>query len=261
MHSAQFRLNSELELSHWWFVARRRILRQLIRQVLPADRSILLIDVGCGTGANAACLNEEYCCVGIDPCQEAIELARQRFPGTRFVCGRAPEDLGEEFRRARLVLMTDVLEHIEDDFMMFTSLLAAASPGTYFLLTVPANPALWSPHDESHGHWRRYDRRRLERLWEGVPVRPLLVSYFNARLYPVIRVVRLLNRWRGKPSGAARTDFRMPPAWLNRALDRIFAGEARRLTGVLEKRRRRGYPFGVSLVALVQREPGQIAVG
>ena len=45
---------------------------------------------------------------------------------------------------------------------MLSELLAAASPGCYFLLTVPADPSLWSEHDESFGHYRRYDRARLE---------------------------------------------------------------------------------------------------
>ena len=41
---------------------------------------------------------------------------------------------------------------------MLSGLLAAAAPGAYFLLTVPADESLWSEHDESFGHYRRYDR-------------------------------------------------------------------------------------------------------
>ena len=50
----------------------------------------MIVDVGCGTGANIAAMAEDYTCVGIDPSREAIELARSRFPGGRFVCGPRP---------------------------------------------------------------------------------------------------------------------------------------------------------------------------
>ena len=71
-----------------------------------------------------------------------IELARQRFPEVQFLTGRAPDDLGDLARQARLFTMMDVLEHVDDDRALFAELLAAATPGSYFLLTVPADMAL-----------------------------------------------------------------------------------------------------------------------
>jgi SAM-dependent methyltransferase len=96
MQSQQFQLHSQIEERHWWFVARRRILRELVKSVagpnfnvrqpphpgpLPrgeGDRKIV-VDIGCGTGANLAAFADEYRCVGIDTSAEAIELARARF--------------------------------------------------------------------------------------------------------------------------------------------------------------------------------------
>ncbi len=255
MQSPQFQMNSEIELRHWWFVARRRILAALIAKVLPPSPQSMVLDIGCGTGGNVAALAERYACVGIDPSGEAIALARARFPQVRFLAGTAPDDLGDVSRQARLLLASDVLEHVSDDFRLFSRLLAATAPGAYFLLTVPADPALWSPHDESHGHYRRYDRARFERLWQGLPVTPLLVSYFNRRLYPLVKLVRVVNRWRGKARGQAGTDFTIPAAPVNRLLTGIFAGESRRLVRLLDGRGR-GYAAGVSLVALLRREQG-----
>jgi SAM-dependent methyltransferase len=255
MQSAQFQMNSEIELRHWWFVARRRILATLIGRVLPPSPQSMVVDIGCGTGGNIAALAGRYACVGIDPSHEAIALARARFPQVRFIEGMAPDDLGDASRQARLLLATDVLEHVPDDFWFFSRLAAATAPGAYVLLTVPAGPSLWSPHDESHGHWRRYDRPRFQRLWEGLPATPLLVSYFNRRLYPLVRLVRMVSRRRGKAGGQAGTDFKIPAAPLNHLLTSIFAGESRRLTRLLDGRGR-GYAAGVSLVALLRREEG-----
>jgi SAM-dependent methyltransferase len=212
-----------------------------------------VIDVGCGTGANLAALADRYNCVGIDASPEAIELARQRFPQAEFRAGYAPDDLSDLMPRANLVMLMDVLEHVEDDFGLFSSLLAASAPGCYFLLTVPADPSLWSAHDEAFGHFRRYDRERFERLWAGQPVTPLLVSYFNSRLLPLIRLIRAWNRRRGRAAGAAGTDFWLPVPPLNALLETILAGEAGRLAKILRGRRSVGYSAGASLICLLRK--------
>ncbi len=113
----------------------------------------------------------------------------------------APDDLGELARQARMFLLMDVLEHIRDDFQLFSKLLAASAPGCYFLLTVPADESLWSEHDESFGHYRRYDKERLQKVWDGLPASALLFSYFNSRLLPIVRAVRKWNRVRGRAAG------------------------------------------------------------
>ncbi len=60
MQTEQFHLNYEIELRHWWFVARRRILRGLLSQIVPACPETVVVDVGCGTGGNIAYNAEEY---------------------------------------------------------------------------------------------------------------------------------------------------------------------------------------------------------
>jgi len=253
MQTEQFQLHAEIEQRHWWFVGRRRILRRLLAEVLPASRDTLLVDVGCGTGGNIASLSADYACAGIDTSAEAIAIARQQFPGVRFFAGKAPEGLGELAGQARGVMLMDVLEHVEDDEGLLADLVAALSPGCWLLVTVPADPSLWSAHDVAFGHYRRYDRQGLEKLWEALPVGPKLVSHFNARLLPVIRAIRTWNRRRGRASGTAGTDFWLPSRPVNRLLGATFAGEGPRLVDALHGRRK-GYSRGASLVALLRRE-------
>ncbi len=119
MQTAQFQLHADIEGRHWWFVGRRQIMSRLVAELLPPSPETVIIDVGCGTGANIAALADRYACVGIDTSAEAIELARQRFPQVHFLAGLAPDDLGDLARQARLILLMDVLEHISDDFLCF----------------------------------------------------------------------------------------------------------------------------------------------
>jgi SAM-dependent methyltransferase len=258
MQSAQFQLHAEIEQQHWWFVARRQILTDVIHAVLPPSRETTIVDVGCGTGANLAGLADRYDCVGIDTSADAIRLAQSRFPGVKFIRGFAPRDLGSIVERARLILLSDVLEHVPDDFAMFSELLAAVQPGTFLLVTVPAELALWSEHDRAFGHYRRYDRQRLAQIWEGLPARPVFVSPFNARLYPVVKAVRRWSRVCGRSAGEAGTDFRMPASLVNEALSRCFSGERKRLSRLARGEAARPYRRGVSLMALLERGDGAV---
>jgi SAM-dependent methyltransferase len=263
MQSDQFQLHGDIELRHWWFVARRQIIGDLIRRLLPVHEDgtqSMIVDVGCGTGANVAALADDYRCLGIDTSEEAVQLAGQRFPAVEFRHGFAPDDLADCIEDADLIMLNDVLEHVPDDFELLSKLLAAARPGTRFLLTVPADLALWSVHDESFGHYRRYDLDRFARIWHGLPVEPLLLSYFNSRLYPLVRTIRTWNRWRGQSSGRVGTDFAMPSRATNRALTSLFSGERHRLGRMLESGQGRAYRRGVSLIAILERQEGDIPI-
>ncbi len=171
--------------------------------------------------------------------------------------GYAPDDLLDSIRGASVVTLNDVLEHVRDDFLLFSRIFAELSPGAMCVLTVPADPTLWSGHDVSFGHYRRYVRERLEMIWQDLPVKAHLVSHFNTRLYPLIRAVRTFNNWRGTPGGVAGTDFKIPPAPLNHLLESCFHGESQRLLGAL-RGQRIGYARGASLIAILERLPGKI---
>jgi SAM-dependent methyltransferase len=255
---AHFEVVAAVDLRHWWFLGRRRILREVLAAVLPPGRGALVIDIGCGTGANIAALCDRYECIGIDTSPDAIRLARQRFGGVRFICGAAPGDLGEAAGRAGAVLLMDVLEHVPDDAALLGPIVEALAPGALVLVTVPADPRLWSEHDVSLGHYRRYDAPALRRIWSSLPVSEMMVSYFNARLYPLVRAARALGRLRGRAWGREGTDMAIPRGPINRVLERVFAGEGRRLADLAagRPRGRRGYARGVSLMALLRREPG-----
>lgn len=255
MKAAQYAVHAELEERHWWFTGRRRICSALIRRLLPPSRGKVIVDAGCGTGGNIAALAADYSCIGVDPSPEAIALARKRYPGIRFLRGRIPEDLLPLAPSADLFLLMDVLEHVPDDRALLSPVVAAARPGSRFLITVPADTKLWGPHDVSFGHFRRYDRAMLERVWSGLPVTPLLVSYYNHRLYPLALLARRLSRLRGRAWGDAGTDLSLPAPPVNRLLERIFSGETARLMELMEGKRKQGFSNGVSLIALLRREP------
>lgn len=247
MQPEQFAAHARVEERHWWFTGRRAILLRLIRAVVPPGGAVA--DVGCGTGGNAAALAAAgYTMLGLDPSTQAIALARERFPGVTFVESDDPRRAAGHLAGGGLLLMTDVLEHVADDRALLTAAIDAVRPGSHLLLTVPADPSLWSAHDEAFGHHRRYTAATLAVLWREAPVDVRLLSAFNARLRPLIALHR---RWRGDrvaPGG----DLDVPTGPLNRLLHAVFAGEAGRLVAAIDHS---APPWrrGVSLVALLRR--------
>lgn len=254
MKLPQFELQAHIEEKHWWFAARRTLLRQLLHQVLPPSKKVRVIDIGCGTGGNIAALAQGYSCIGMDPSAEAIHLAKNRFPGVSFIQSSTWERTAPLIASAQGVLLTDVLEHIPDDRLFFSELLSYVSPGAHLLITVPADRCLWSPHDVAAGHYRRYEKSDLEKLWSCLPVSVKLISHFNSRLYPLVKALRIFSRRRKAAIGAAETDLWMPPVSINRCLENLFAGEAHRLVDLLKGNRPEGFSAGVSLIAILHRE-------
>lgn len=250
------------EDEHWWFAGRRQILHRMVRELMQPSMDRLVVDVGCGPGGNIASFAAMFRCLGVDTSDEAIDLARRRFPAVEFVCGIAPRDIAVQAASADLWLIMDVLEHVNDDLAMLTALVAAAKPGALFFITVPADPGLWSPHDDAAGHRRRYTRATLRRLWEALPIEERLVSAYNARLYWPVRAIRFLTARRGRGHGRAEAiglDLRFPPTPFNALLNALLTNEALRLIAALNHRRG-GYRRGVSLVAVLQRVAGDVEI-
>jgi SAM-dependent methyltransferase len=250
-----FRLHARVEDRHWWFVARRAIVSKLIGG-LPLPSGSRLVDVGCGTGGNVASFSDRFRCLGVDPSRDAVDLARERFPGVEFRVGSA-RDLPDG--EADVILLMDVLEHVQDDHELLTQAWRACRPGGYLLITVPAGPHLWSSHDEHHGHYRRYRQSELVALWDDLECRPLLVSPYNSRLYPLIWAIRQATRALRVSAGEHGTDMGSPPPLLNGLLRRTFSGEGAALSAAM-RRGGAAYRWGTSYIALLQRSIGTLSV-
>jgi hypothetical protein len=94
---------------------------------------------------------------------------------------------------ARYAVLLDVVEHMEDDRAFLADVIGRLDAGTTVFITVPALPLLWSSWDEALGHHRRYLKRSMRRLMDGLPVRIRELSYLFPEMVPV-GLVRKLTR-------------------------------------------------------------------
>jgi SAM-dependent methyltransferase len=230
----------ELEDRHWWFRGRRAVIRALLSHAAPPE-SPRILDAGCGTGRNL----QEYARLGraegVDPSPVAVEFCRAR--GLDNVREAGLESLPYDDGGFDLLFATDVLEHVGDDSAALRELRRVAAPRAALVVTAPAYRWLWSRHDESHMHLRRYTRPELLRRAVAAGWRIERATYFNSTLLPPIAAVRLAQRL--LPAGE-RTDYQRTPRALNAALESVMRAEAR-LIG-----RGIGLPAGVSIGLVCQ---------
>jgi SAM-dependent methyltransferase len=241
MERVVFERMAEQDQHHWWFVARRRVLSELIRRVVRPRKGAQVLEVGCGTGHNLEMLSAFG---KLDAC-ELDEIARGMATdrlGRPVLEARLPDLTMFKRRSYDLVALLDVLEHVPDDRGSLAAIQKLLKPGGALLLTVPANKWMWSAHDVAHHHFRRYTRKELGDLFRAAGFEVQLLSYFNSLLFPAIAAARLLGKIRGSESA----DDAMPGKAVNGVLQRVFGLEA----GLIG---RISLPFGVSLVAVVRR--------
>ncbi|HEX8641968.1 MAG TPA: class I SAM-dependent methyltransferase [Allosphingosinicella sp.] len=239
MERAVFDRMAQQDAVHWWYVARRRVLRDLIRREVPLPANPRILEIGCGTGHNFEMLREFGRLDAIEVDAEARALASQRL-GQAVSSAPLPELSGIPDGAYHLIALLDVLEHVERDREALASIATKLARGGRILVTVPAYAWMWSAHDVVHHHKRRYSKRRLRAVVDAAGLRANRIGYFNSLLFPLAAAVRLAGKVRRKEE----SDDKMPPAPLN-ALFRTVFGLERHLVG------RVPMPAGVSLFALL----------
>lgn len=210
MEAVEVRKLTDLEDRHWWYRERRHLLAREIRDLTPGDA----LDVGAAGGGNTRVLRGmgwraaalEYGSEGAGVCAErGIPVLR----GDAARLPVAPESLD-------LVVAFDVLEHIPDHKATASRVFDVLRPGGTFLVAVPADPRLWSAHDEAVGHVRRYTREELGDLLSGAGFSLGPLRSWNVLMRPALALKR---------RSSTGSDLDDVPGWLNAALGAVIATE------------------------------------
>jgi SAM-dependent methyltransferase len=226
----------ELFERHWWWRAREAAILEALRTHRPAHGWRTILDVGCGDGLFFPPLAELGEVEGVEASADLVnpELVRS---GQVHVC---PFDRSfQPGKRYALILMLDVLEHLEEPEAALRHALTLLEPDGVLLVTVPAFNLLWTNHDVLNAHFTRYTRRSFGNLARQAGLRIESSRYFFQWVFPAKLAARAgerLLQLQPKPPA-------VPPRWINEILYGLSRLEER-LVGFLP------WPFGSSLMIL-----------
>ena len=242
MERTVFNRLDQLEGQHWWFAARRKILKNVITQFVPKKANLRVMEAGCGTGGNLQMLSSFGKLDAFELDDEARVIAKSKLP-MDIKSGMLPDHVPYQDGSFDVVVAFDVIEHVEKDVESLAKLGKQLAPGGRLVMTVPAMPWLWSKHDETHHHFRRYTSASLNEALVKAGLKPVRISYFNTLLFPLIAGLRLVRKMFGITETA---DDAMPSPAVNGILKSIFGFESNWVGRV-------SMPVGVSLLAVAQR--------
>lgn len=195
---------------HWYYISKARAIKALIGPE-PVEA---LVDVGAGSGVFSRMLIEDGVAgraVCVDPNYEDEWIGARRTDRISYL--RTIERVG-----APLVLMIDVIEHVDDDVALLRDYAGRADEGTRFVISVPAFNFLWSSHDEFLEHRRRYTLDTLRKAVISAGLEPLKMRYFFGMLFPAAAALRLADRALKGDREATQSALKAAPDWLNDTL-------------------------------------------
>jgi len=233
------------EQNHWWYKARRKLALFLIERYARKERnkSVRILDVGCGTGGLMKELVHLGEVTGIDMSEEAVAFCKKR--GIYSVYMGKIEQLPFEDNSFDVVVALDILEHIDDDAQGAKELYRVLKPNGLAVVFVPALMLLWGTTDVAGQHKRRYTKKEINNCLKGGGGFSIVRStYFNTILFIPILVVRLLARLL---KYKVVDEFRPGVSILNKLFYGIFSMEIVLLRTV-------SFPIGVSIFSVCKKE-------
>jgi SAM-dependent methyltransferase len=226
--------------THWWWRARTEYIVETLRRYRPRAGWTTILDIGCGDGLFFGRLKEFGEVEGIEPSPELVSPDN----ADRYRIHICPFD--EHFasdKQYSLILMLDVLEHLERPVAGLRHALELLEPEGTFVATVPAFRMLWTNHDVVNHHQTRYTKKSFRAVANDAGLDIDETRYLYHWIFPIKLGLRLAEKALGLKA-------RLPKAskgWVNESLYRIS-----RLEQITLSRLR--VPFGSSLLVVGKKK-------
>jgi 2-polyprenyl-3-methyl-5-hydroxy-6-metoxy-1,4-benzoquinol methylase len=221
---------------HWWWRSRNELIVDKLRQLRPASGWERILDIGCGDGLFFDRLAEFGEVEGVEPVAELVS-AHNPHRSRIYIC---PFD--DNFRPGKqysLILMLDVLEHLENPAAALRHVLDLLSRGGTFVATVPAFMSLWTNHDVLNHHFIRYTKATFRALAQQAGLQIREQRYLYHWMFPAKLSVGFLERMLPSDPVPAK----VPSNWLNTTLYWLSRVEQRTISHL-------PVPFGSSLMVV-----------
>jgi len=241
------RATATAESRHFWFRGFRAFVTPLLRYATAGRPDPLLLDCGCGTGANVEWLGTFGRAYGFDLAEIGLRLGREagRTRLARASVTAVPFPTGS----FDLVSSFDVLYALDarDEREAIAEMYRLLKPGGFAIVNVAAMTALRGDHSMLSHEIRRYNRDDLRRRLEAAGFSVVRLTYTNATLFLPLVAARTLQRRRAlRRETDAEHEIAVPPAPINAAMSVVLWAESLWLRAF-------NAPFGSSLLCLARK--------
>jgi SAM-dependent methyltransferase len=182
--------------SHPIDVASRKEALARVKQWAPNTNAVIM-EIGCSSGFLIKDLVKSFptaSVVGVDVVREPLFKLAKVLPGTplvRFDLLKCP--LPDQ--SVDVLVMLNVLEHIEDDLRALENAFKLLKPGGSLVIEVPAGAYLYDNYDAELHHFRRYSATELKQKLLKTGFNVVRQSHLGFLLYPAFVAVKLINKW------------------------------------------------------------------
>ncbi|MBV9489519.1 MAG: class I SAM-dependent methyltransferase [Verrucomicrobia bacterium] len=171
-------------LDHFWIRRRFQVATRLLRGINL--KGCAIGEIGCGNGLVQRQFEERF---GTPVDGHDLNLISLRQNVSRLSplrCYNIFERRPEFRQRYDLLLLFDVLEHIEDDDAFLDAALDMLQPDGRLMVNVPALRSLFSAYDRAAGHVRRYSLPELADRLEKHGLVVEQATYWGLSLLPAL---------------------------------------------------------------------------
>jgi len=232
--------------THFWLKWRLYALLKQIRQLgIPSNNKLRVLEVGCGIGElrNSIEMSTEW---NVDAADLNLDALTKAKPGRgKTLLYDIFDESASLVNSYDIIILFDVLEHIENTKPFIVSLLKHLKPNGHLLINVPAFNMLFSAYDKKMGHFRRYNRKALINEFRKSNLKILDTRYWGLTLFPIL-VLRtcILHCIKYREETIVKRGFQPPSNWVNEGFKFI----ARIETNLIYSP-----PFGTSLLLVGQK--------
>ncbi|MGZ4042407.1 MAG: class I SAM-dependent methyltransferase [Bacteroidia bacterium] len=200
------RSNEKEMARHPWELARFEIVNSLLQGIIKNEEGFNVLDIGCGDIFFISKLSSLYpkasfYAIDIAFNDEIISKLKKVAEGKNIFLFKSLDEANLHLKKpADLVLLLDVVEHIEDDkgFLKSIHNNKAITNETNIIITVPAYQKLFCSHDHFLGHYRRYTNKSLlQTINESGFEKKKLGYFFTSLIVP--RIAQVIKEKAIKP--------------------------------------------------------------
>lgn len=199
--------NSKITVRHPWEDARIEVVKELLKDVLKDRSDFNVLDIGCGDIYVISKLSDvfpeiNFYAIDIAFTPQIIESLKMEAGSRKIYLFNSLQEADLQIKgKADLVLLLDVVEHIEDDKLFLRTLHKSSliTEQTHVMITVPAFQSLFCSHDHFLGHYRRYTNKTLLATLQETGFSKIKLGYFFSILVPP-RVLQVLKEKMIKPN-------------------------------------------------------------